>query len=151
MACADIASGIGIRPAAGRTLWAYGPNQRDITVLAIEPHPEDQKRGAYQALNCLPCRRQNRRQWKSTAAIRSHRSKGFRDFKETSHCLGFLKRWLRVAAVAAEPDETHFFYRIFNLNLQSQNSPPLQPRRKSAGSRAGKNIFSRGWKFLYFS
>ncbi len=30
--------------------------QRDITVLAIEPHPEDQKRGAYQRikLSALP-------------------------------------------------------------------------------------------------
>jgi hypothetical protein len=34
-------------PAAGRIFWAYGPQQGDITVLAIEPHPEDQKRGAY--------------------------------------------------------------------------------------------------------
>ena len=37
-------------PAAGRLFWAYGPNQGDITVLAIEPHPEDQKRGAYQRI-----------------------------------------------------------------------------------------------------
>lgn len=35
-------------PAAGRLFWAYGPDKGDITVLAIEPHPEDQKRGAYQ-------------------------------------------------------------------------------------------------------
>jgi len=36
--------------------WAYGPDQRDITVLAIEPHPEDQKRGTYQRikLSSLP-------------------------------------------------------------------------------------------------
>ncbi len=34
-------------PAAGRVFWAYGPDQGDITILAIEPHPEDQKRGAY--------------------------------------------------------------------------------------------------------
>src|SRR5712672_2787431 len=38
-------------PAAGRLFWAYGPDQGDITVLAIEPHPEDQKRGAYQRIN----------------------------------------------------------------------------------------------------
>ena len=43
-------------PAAGRLLGAYGPEQQDITVLAIEPHPEDQKRGAYQRikLSTLP-------------------------------------------------------------------------------------------------
>ena len=35
------------RPSAGRLFWAYGPNKSDITILAIEPHPEDQKRGAY--------------------------------------------------------------------------------------------------------
>ena len=43
-------------PAAGRLFWAYGPDKGDITVLAIEPHPEDQKRGAYQRikLSTLP-------------------------------------------------------------------------------------------------
>lgn len=43
-------------PAAGRLFWAYGPDQGDITVLVIEPHPEDQKRGAYQRikLSALP-------------------------------------------------------------------------------------------------
>lgn len=45
-------------PAAGRLFWAYGPDQGDITVLAVEPHPEDQKRGAYQRLklSTLPAR-----------------------------------------------------------------------------------------------
>ena len=37
-------------PAAGRLFWTYGPDKGDITVLAIEPHPEDQKRGAYQRI-----------------------------------------------------------------------------------------------------
>jgi hypothetical protein len=37
-------------PAAGRLFWAYGPEQGDITVLAIEPHPEDQKRGTYRRI-----------------------------------------------------------------------------------------------------
>ena len=37
-------------PAAGRLFWAYGPDKGEITVLAIEPHPEDQKRGAYQRI-----------------------------------------------------------------------------------------------------
>ncbi len=46
-------------PAAGRVFWAYGPDKQDITVLAIEPHPEDQKRGAYQRikLSALPSTR----------------------------------------------------------------------------------------------
>lgn len=34
-------------PAAGRMFWAYGPDKGDITILAVEPHPEDKKRGAY--------------------------------------------------------------------------------------------------------
>jgi len=37
-------------PAAGRIFWAYGPGKGDITILAVEPHPEDQKRGAYSRL-----------------------------------------------------------------------------------------------------
>lgn len=37
-------------PSAGRIFWAYGPDKGDITVLAVEPHPEDQKRGAYQRI-----------------------------------------------------------------------------------------------------
>ena len=46
-------------PAAGRLFWAYGPDQGDITILAIEPHPEDQKRGAYQRvrLSAIPARK----------------------------------------------------------------------------------------------
>jgi hypothetical protein len=35
-------------PAAGRMFWAYGPDKGDITILAVEPHPEDDKRGAYE-------------------------------------------------------------------------------------------------------
>jgi hypothetical protein len=34
-------------PSAGRLFWVYGPNRREITLVAVEPHPEDSKRGAY--------------------------------------------------------------------------------------------------------
>lgn len=37
-------------PSAGRMFWAYGPDKGDITVLAIEPHPEDEKSGAYRRI-----------------------------------------------------------------------------------------------------
>jgi len=37
-------------PGAGRIFWAYGPHKSDITILAIEPHPEDKKRGAYERI-----------------------------------------------------------------------------------------------------
>jgi hypothetical protein len=33
-------------PAAGRVFWAYGPDKGDITILGVEPHPDD-KHGAY--------------------------------------------------------------------------------------------------------
>jgi hypothetical protein len=59
-------------PSAGRMFWAYGPDKRDITVLAIEPHPEDQKHGAYHALNCPPCRRRKNNPQKS-AITKLHR------------------------------------------------------------------------------
>jgi hypothetical protein len=43
-------------PAAGRMFWTYGPDKGDITILGVEPHPEDQKRGAYERikLSSLP-------------------------------------------------------------------------------------------------
>ena len=37
-------------PAAGRIFWAYGPGRGEITVLAMEPHPENTKRGAYRRI-----------------------------------------------------------------------------------------------------
>lgn len=39
------------KPAAGRLFWTYGPGRNEITVLGIEPHPEDKKRGAYDRIN----------------------------------------------------------------------------------------------------
>lgn len=34
-------------PKAGRLFWAYGPGEKEITILGIEPHPESGKRGGY--------------------------------------------------------------------------------------------------------
>jgi hypothetical protein len=34
-------------PAAGRLFWVYGPDRGEITLIGIEPHPEDKKSGAY--------------------------------------------------------------------------------------------------------
>lgn len=36
--------------AARRIFWTYGPNRKEITILGIEPHPEDKKRGAYKRI-----------------------------------------------------------------------------------------------------
>ncbi len=36
-------------PRAGRIFWAYGPNQGDITVIGLEPHPND-KSNAYKKI-----------------------------------------------------------------------------------------------------
>ena len=35
-------------PAAGRILWAYGPDKGEITILSIHPHPEDKKSKGYE-------------------------------------------------------------------------------------------------------
>lgn len=32
---------------AGRLYWSYGPGKGDITILGIEPHPEDKKHSGY--------------------------------------------------------------------------------------------------------
>jgi hypothetical protein len=47
-------------PAAGRVFWAYGPDKGDITILGVEPHPDD-KKGSYARvkLSGLPPSRPN--------------------------------------------------------------------------------------------
>ena len=35
------------RSGARRMFWVYGPNKEDITIIGLEPHPEDSKNGAY--------------------------------------------------------------------------------------------------------
>lgn len=35
------------KSAAMRMFWVYGPNQQQITIIGLEPHPEDKKNGAY--------------------------------------------------------------------------------------------------------
>lgn len=41
---------------ARRMYWVYGPNQQEITIIGLEPHPEDTKNSAYDriALSDLP-------------------------------------------------------------------------------------------------
>ena len=34
-------------PAAGRMFWVYGPDKGEITVIGLEPHPEDAKSAGY--------------------------------------------------------------------------------------------------------
>jgi hypothetical protein len=34
-------------PAAGRMFWIYGPGKGEITVIGLEPHPEDAKSAGY--------------------------------------------------------------------------------------------------------
>ena len=36
-------------PGAGRIFWVYGPNQGDITIISLEPHPND-KANAYRKI-----------------------------------------------------------------------------------------------------
>lgn len=37
------------KPGAGRIFWVYGPDQNDITIIGLEPHPND-KKDAYQKI-----------------------------------------------------------------------------------------------------
>jgi hypothetical protein len=43
-------------PAAGRIFWVYGPRQMEITIVGLEPHPEDKKKAGYAkvTLSTLP-------------------------------------------------------------------------------------------------
>jgi hypothetical protein len=43
-------------PAAGRIFWCYGPGQDEITIVGIEPHPEDRKSRGYErvTLSAMP-------------------------------------------------------------------------------------------------
>jgi hypothetical protein len=34
-------------PAAGRIFWVHGPGKAEITVIGLEPHPEDTKSAGY--------------------------------------------------------------------------------------------------------
>ena len=36
---------------ARRMYWVYGPDHSDITIIGLEPHPEDSKNGAYDRIN----------------------------------------------------------------------------------------------------
>ncbi len=36
---------------AMRMYWVYGPGRQEITIIGLEPHPEDKKNGAYDRVN----------------------------------------------------------------------------------------------------
>lgn len=36
---------------AMRMYWVYGPGEQEITIIGLEPHPEDKKTGAYDRIN----------------------------------------------------------------------------------------------------
>jgi hypothetical protein len=36
---------------ARRMFWVYGPNKMEITIIGLEPHPEDAKNGAYDRIS----------------------------------------------------------------------------------------------------
>ncbi|MCQ2794783.1 MAG: hypothetical protein MJ214_01065 [Bacilli bacterium] len=39
-------------PSARRLFWMYGPNRQEITVIAVQPHPND-KNNAYKSIKLL--------------------------------------------------------------------------------------------------
>lgn len=36
---------------ARRMFWVYGPGKMEITIIGLEPHPEDSKNGSYDRIN----------------------------------------------------------------------------------------------------
>lgn len=36
---------------ARRMFWVYGPDKTEITIIGLEPHPEDSKNGSYDRIN----------------------------------------------------------------------------------------------------
>ena len=36
---------------AMRMYWVYGPDRQDVTIIGLEPHPEDKKNGAYDKIS----------------------------------------------------------------------------------------------------
>ena len=36
---------------AMRMYWVYGTDQQEITIIGLEPHPEDKKNGSYDRIN----------------------------------------------------------------------------------------------------
>ena len=41
---------------AMRMYWVYGPDQKDITIIGLEPHSEDKKIVHTTEFNCQICR-----------------------------------------------------------------------------------------------
>ena len=41
---------------AMRMYWVYGPDQKDITIIGLEPHPEDRKMAHTTEFHCRICR-----------------------------------------------------------------------------------------------
>ena len=37
-------------PGAGRIYWVYGPDKGEITIIGVEPHPNDSKSNAYKKI-----------------------------------------------------------------------------------------------------
>ena len=37
-------------PKAGRIFWVYGPDKKGITIIGLEPHPNDAKSNAYKKI-----------------------------------------------------------------------------------------------------
>ena len=37
-------------PGAGRLYWVYGPAKGDITIIGMEPHPDDTRKAAYEKI-----------------------------------------------------------------------------------------------------
>jgi hypothetical protein len=43
------------KSSAGRIYWVYGPENNEITIIGLEPHPEDKKNGGYDKVKLSDC------------------------------------------------------------------------------------------------
>ena len=62
-------------PAAGRMFWVYGPERQQITVVGLEPHPEDAKSGAYRRVKLSSLPKQDVVAKVAKTSSRAHRSR----------------------------------------------------------------------------
>lgn len=69
-------------PSAGRIFWVYGPNQADITIIAIEPHPNDKKGISYKKITLSAMEESIKKENEQKDDKREDKKKGKREKKK---------------------------------------------------------------------
>ncbi len=63
-------------PGAGRLFWVYGPERGQISMIGLEPHPEDAKSGAYKRIRLSELPKTKKEEAEERAAKEAAKSKG---------------------------------------------------------------------------